>query len=65
MNKLKALLHKQNEQRGLLWTEEDKEEFAQIVAQECIRVCYKYGQQGVDIGFRIEDHLGVPIIRVI
>lgn len=33
------LIQQQNDNRGLLWTEEDKEEFAELIVRECVEVC--------------------------
>ena len=36
MNKrIRELIQSQNSNRGLLWTEEDKEEFANLIVREC------------------------------
>ena len=38
MNKrIRELIQLQNGNRGLLWTEEDKEEFAELIVGECIQ----------------------------
>lgn len=36
MNELNKLITKMNESRGLLWTEEDKDEFGKMIVRECI-----------------------------
>jgi hypothetical protein len=42
MNKrIVELIENQNGHRGLIWTEEDKEEFAELLINECINVINK------------------------
>lgn len=68
MSKLMELVEEQNKVRGLLWTEDDKEEFATIVAQECIRTAFRFQRNptwGCAVGFYIEEQVGVPIIKVV
>ena len=49
MNKrIRKLIQSQNSNRGLLWTEEDKEEFSQLIILECIRLCDQVDIVGAD-----------------
>ena len=43
MNKriVELMIENQNGHRGLIWTEEDKEEFAELLINECIGVVNK------------------------
>jgi hypothetical protein len=36
--RVKELIQAQNSDRGLLWTEEDKEEFGMLIVKECALV---------------------------
>ena len=35
--RIRELIQSQNSNRGLLWTEEDKEEFAELLIRECVQ----------------------------
>ena len=60
------LIQQQNGDCGLLWTEEDKEKFAELIVRECIRVPYDMWDKAelnadvaVKIEHRIKEHFGV------
>ncbi len=66
MNKLIfELIQLQNGNRGLLWTEEDKEEFAELIVRECIAMCKtSVGNADYNTGRlhcleNIKEHFGV------
>lgn len=49
MNKLIfELIQSQNGNRGLLWTKEDKEEFAELLIKECAQICQTISAEQVD-----------------
>ena len=49
MNKrIRKMIQLQNSNRGLLWTEEDKEEFSELIIRECIQLCDQVDYVGAD-----------------
>ena len=36
--RIRELIQSQNDNRGVLWTEEDKEEFAELLIRKCVEV---------------------------
>ena len=52
------LIQEQNGNRGLLWTEEDKEEFAELIVKECVdRLTLKANRWGDMTGFAIKESI--------
>ena len=61
MNKrIRKMIQLQNSNRGLLWTEEDKEEFSQLIILECIRLCDQVDIVGADECMdKIKQYFGI------
>lgn len=62
------MIQAQNGNRGLLWTESDKEEFAELIVRECMNLvkdCYAEPESGQSLyqtacaSTIIEDHFGI------
>ena len=54
------MIQLQNSNRGLLWTEEDKEEFSQLIILECIRLCDQVDIVGADECMdKIKQYFGI------
>jgi hypothetical protein len=51
------LIQQQNGDCGLLWTEEDKEKFAELIVRECANVAADH--DALDIYEEIREHFGV------
>ena len=60
MNKrIFELIQAQNGFRGLVWTEEDKREFAELLIQEFLRVGEDYSEDFYHFKDEIMKHFGV------
>lgn len=58
------LIQTQNGFRGLLWTEEDKQEFAELIVRECAKEAFEFWCYQVDCSeesaqSHIKKHFGV------
>jgi len=54
------LIQTQNGFRGLLWTEEDKQEFAELIVRECAKVNYNSPFKDGEFHAReLLEHFGV------
>lgn len=40
IERITEMIQQQNDLCGLLWTQEDKEEFAVLIVRECVKVMY-------------------------
>lgn len=59
-NRIFELIQALNGIRGLLWTEEDKEELAQLIVRECAEVAGCNGHvSGFSLGDLLKEHFGV------
>ena len=66
MNKrIRELIQLQNGNRGLLWTEEDKEEFAELIVRECIDIVGKVPNGYRDYRNQIEDSIRTDCLQAI
>ena len=63
--RLFELIQSQNGLCGLLWTEEDKQEFAELIVRECMEQVWYSREDGINgnvsevIKDRIKQHFGV------
>lgn len=55
--RLFELIQSHNGHCGLLWTEEDKQEFAELIVKECANVAAEH--DALDIYEEIREHFGV------
>ena len=55
--RLFKLIQSQNGLCGLLWSEEDKQEFAELIVRECANVAADH--DALDIYEEIREHFGV------
>jgi len=59
------LIQQQNGNCGLVWTEEDKQEFAELIVKECMEQVWYSREDGINgnvsevIKDRIKQHFGV------
>ena len=57
------LIQQQNGDCGLLWTEEDKEKFAELIVKECAGIANKHMVEcesiNYGVGTKIKQHFGV------
>ena len=54
------LIQQQNGNCGLVWSEEDKEKFAELIVQECADIADKNSPLSFpDHGIKIKQHFGV------
>ena len=60
-NKIFELIQEQNGYRGLLWTEEDKREFAELIVRECLQMADQFELEVNRSGLvdRMKEHFGV------
>ncbi len=63
MNKqIFELIQQQNGFRGLVWTEEDKKEFAELIVRECGEYLMRpefIGRSDLDWSMVLKEHFGV------
>ena len=59
------MIQEQNGNRGFLWTEEDKEEFAEFIVQQCINLVKNLPPGYKDYRNQIEDSFRIDCIEKI
>lgn len=62
MKVIDKMIKDQNGRRGALWTEEDKEEFGMLIAEECALVIQDFVDKRIpasEYGNRLKKHFGV------
>lgn len=59
------MIQEQNGNRGLLWTEEDKEEFAELIVRQCIYLVENLPPGYKDYRNQIEDSFRIDCIEKI